>query len=184
MKIALLFLLSSSPTDVWAQNIATFATVGINPRGIAFDSNGNLFVASSGSSSISRITPGGGVVNNSYITGTGPISIAFDSVGNMYASDFGQSIWKYDSSGILINATFGGQLGFYPMASNSTRLIHCMFMILQTEVFVKSILLEFWMPLLLSLGYQSLAVDYHLLMVFIIFYVPAVLTRPATLMLT
>jgi sugar lactone lactonase YvrE len=107
-------LLLLSITNVWAQNITTFATVGTNPIGLAFDSSGNLFVANSGSNSISKITRGGGVVNNSYITGVNSRHIAFDSVGNMYVSDYRQSIRKYNSNGILINPTFGGQLGFVP----------------------------------------------------------------------
>ena len=112
-KIALLLLLSSS-TYVWAQTISTFATVGTNPRGLAFDSSGNLFVANSGSSSISKITTGGGLVNNSYITGVRPSFITFDSVGSLYVSDFGRTIRKYSSNGILLNATFGGRLDFEP----------------------------------------------------------------------
>lgn len=97
------------------KNVTTFAKVGLNPLGLAFDGSGNLFVANGGSSSISKITPGGGIVDNTYITGLTPWSIAFDSVGNMYVSDFGsQTIRKYDSAGILINATFGGSLRFIP----------------------------------------------------------------------
>ena len=113
-NVALLLLLSSSTiTNVLAQTVSTFANVGINPRGIAFVGSGNLFVANSGNNSISKITPGG-VVNNSYITGVRPNAISFDSVGNMYVSDSTQSIRKYSSNGILLNETFGGQLGFYP----------------------------------------------------------------------
>lgn len=96
------------------KNVTTFAKVGLNPLGLAFDGSGNLFVANGGSSSISKITPGGGIVDNTYITGLTPWSIAFDSVGNMYVSDSTQSIRKYSSNGILLNETFGGQLGFYP----------------------------------------------------------------------
>lgn len=112
----MMLLLSLSTMSVWAQNITTFASVGMGPRGIAFDSSGNLFVANRNGLSISKISPDGGIVNNSYITGLSPNSIAFDSVGNMYVSDSTQSILKYSSGGILLNATFGGRLGFNPYA--------------------------------------------------------------------
>lgn len=95
------------------ESVTTFAGVGSQPRGLAFDRNGNLFVANGGSLSISRITPGG-LVNNSYITGLSPHFIAFDRNDNIFVSASNMTIRKYDPSGVLINATFGGTLGFIP----------------------------------------------------------------------
>jgi len=81
-------------------------TMGI-PNGLAFDSAGNLYVASIGD------VPSGYVTTiwkyNSSGVGTVfassglayPIGLAFDSADNLYVANWqGNSIWRYDSSGI------------------------------------------------------------------------------------
>jgi YVTN family beta-propeller protein len=65
--------------------------VGINPYGIAFDSsNGNLYVANSGSTIVSVISgKTNTVIGNPIPAGTGPAGIAFDSSnGNLYVTNF------------------------------------------------------------------------------------------------
>ncbi len=79
--------------------VSTFTTGVSEPEGLAFDTSGNLFAASSTSgataNSISKITPGG--VVSPFATGlNNPIGIAFDSTGNLYEADQGtNSIFRF-----------------------------------------------------------------------------------------
>jgi DNA-binding beta-propeller fold protein YncE len=79
-----------------------FANTGLdNPMGLAFDRNGNLFVANAGiSNSIMKFAPDG---TGTVFTTTGldnPRGLAFDSSGYLYAANAsGNSIWKYAPDG-------------------------------------------------------------------------------------
>ena len=73
-----------------------------DPRGIALDGNGNVFVADS--NKIRKITPAGevttfgGVLSGVY----NPVGLAFDSAGNLFATDVGQggpNIFKFTPDG-------------------------------------------------------------------------------------
>ncbi|MBI4661195.1 MAG: tandem-95 repeat protein [Verrucomicrobia bacterium] len=61
---------------------STFAAVGGRP--MAFDSHGNLYVGSAGTTKILEITPGGDVSPFSTFT-FDPIALAFDAAENLYA---------------------------------------------------------------------------------------------------
>ncbi len=59
-----------------------------SPQGIAFDSSGNLYVANQGTSTISKITPGGAksIFCSSPLL-SGPNGLAFGNNGNLYVSN-------------------------------------------------------------------------------------------------
>ena len=68
---------------------SVFASTGLNsPRGLAFDSAGNLYAANAGNNTIEKFTPGG---VGSVFASTGlnnNLGLAFDSAGNLYAANF------------------------------------------------------------------------------------------------
>jgi sugar lactone lactonase YvrE len=70
------------------------------PNGLAFDSAGNLFVATSNPSHefILKFTPGGAV--STFASGlNGPNGLAFDSAGNLYVTTGDNKIVEYFSGG-------------------------------------------------------------------------------------
>ena len=81
---------------------SVFASTGLSyPRGIAFDSAGNLCAASFTANRIGKITPGG-VFSWFASTGlNGPTGLAFDSAGNLYtANSNANTIEKYSATGL------------------------------------------------------------------------------------
>jgi sugar lactone lactonase YvrE len=120
-------------------NISTFAGTGAGgpagdngpaiyaalyqPRGIAFDKTGNLYVADWGNSCIRIITLDGRIKTIAGVAGFGgydgdggpaiaahlsmPTSVAVDSVGNLYISDYGNSVVrKVDINGNISTLNF------------------------------------------------------------------------------
>lgn len=86
-----------------------------NPRSIALDGNGNIFVAIYGSipgqGVVGEYTTAGATVNASLISGLRfPYSIALDGKGNLFVANqgnnFGYSIGKYTTSGGTVNSSF------------------------------------------------------------------------------
>ncbi|MEO6848356.1 MAG: PEP-CTERM sorting domain-containing protein [Chthoniobacterales bacterium] len=78
-----------------------------DPRGIAIDAAGNVYMANYGNGTINKYTAAfldGGVV----LTGlTDPEGLAIDSLGNMYVSSLsGGYVSKYSTSGTLISLNF------------------------------------------------------------------------------
>jgi streptogramin lyase len=65
-----------------------FASVGLNPYGIAIDSAGNIYTANYSSANVTKITPAG---TSTTLGGTGanPIGIVVDSSGNVYTANYG-----------------------------------------------------------------------------------------------
>ncbi len=84
-----------------------FAQVG-GPRGLAFDSVGNLFVGDSTTGSIIKITPTG--VQSTFASGlTTPHSLVFDDSGNLFVADIGtNAIYKFTPAGA--KSTFASNL--------------------------------------------------------------------------
>lgn len=83
-----------------------FASGFNNPRGLAFDQSGNLYVANGSGNTITKIQTNG---STSVFASTGlndPRGIAFDHLGNLFVANSGNNtIWKYDASGA--GALFG-----------------------------------------------------------------------------
>jgi len=92
---------------------ATYSTGQNGPRGIAFDSFGNLFVANENNGVVTEIPTGGGpattVVDGSNSPGTAfATGLAFDSVGNLYvASAINDTVTKvtFSSPGVVNSGT-------------------------------------------------------------------------------
>src|SRR5262249_55667512 len=79
---------SAKPARVSATGgqVSTFATGIDQPEGIAFDAQGNLYVANAGNS-VGKVTPGG--VVSTFASGLdSPFDLAFDSRGNLYVSSY------------------------------------------------------------------------------------------------
>ena len=91
-------------------NLGVFGHInyGDTPRGIAFDSAGNLYVANSSNnvnnpSTIIKFTPGGArTIFAQTSTGlSGPYGLAFDAAGNLYvANTLGNFIERFSSTGV------------------------------------------------------------------------------------
>ena len=82
-----------------------------SPRGLAFDSAGNLYTAISSNNTIEKFTSTGGVLSStgSVFTSSGvnsPVSLAFDSAGNLYLANGGNNtIEKYTSTGGVLSSS-------------------------------------------------------------------------------
>ena len=104
-------------SDLYANNIyqytpggvqSTFAT-GMNfPFGIAFNANGDLFVANcendGGAGYVTKITRGG--VQSTIPSGSDPKALAFNSAGDLFEADYHSgNIYKYSGGTLSIFAT-------------------------------------------------------------------------------
>lgn len=68
------------------------------PRGLAFDSAGNLFVANSGIDTIEKFTPGG--APSLFVSGINAHGLIFDSADSLYAAASGAAIEEITPSGV------------------------------------------------------------------------------------
>ena len=85
--------------------LEVFATGLDGPFGMAFDQEGNLYVANEGAGDggtrVSRITPSGEV--SKYAEGfVGPSGLAFDNKGNLWVSDDRGCVWKITPGGGIV----------------------------------------------------------------------------------
>ncbi len=90
--------------------IGTFDNLITSPSQMAFNSSGNLFVASDGS--IIEITPAG--VTSTFATGISDVGgMAFNNAGDLFVSDFG--------TGIITEITPAGTKGMYSSGLDDPR---------------------------------------------------------------
>jgi sugar lactone lactonase YvrE len=82
-----------------------------NPRGVAVDSAGNVYVADLSNSSIRKITSGG-VVSTLAGTFSGPTGVGVDSAGNVYVSETNNSRISKITPGGIVTTLAGGTAGF------------------------------------------------------------------------
>ncbi len=77
-----------------------------SPHGMAFDSAGHLYVASTATNTIGRFVPGVGGIQNFATTGLNvPQGLAFDSAGSLYVANYGSNtIEKVSSTGTDLGA--------------------------------------------------------------------------------
>ena len=80
---------------------SVFASTGLStPRGVAFDSAGNLYVANSGNNTIEKFTSAG--IGSVFASAglNNPWGLAFDSAGDLYAANaLNNTISEFSSSG-------------------------------------------------------------------------------------
>src|SRR5262249_20354555 len=76
---------------------------GLNvPNGLAFDTQGNLYVANYGNGTVSKVDPADDPPST-FVSGlSGPVGLAFDGKGNLYVSDFDSNSLSRLSLGSVI----------------------------------------------------------------------------------
>ena len=91
----------SEPISVSTANPTASYTVGTQPNVMALDAAGNLYVANTGDSTVSKITTGG-VVSVFTTVGSRPSAMAFDAAGNLYVASLEEStITKVTPGGVV-----------------------------------------------------------------------------------
>ena len=81
-----------------------------NPRGLATDSSGNLYIADTTNSRVRKVSPGG-VINTVVLEGNGVSWVAVDGTGNLYITG-GHSVFRADASGNITTIAGTGAAGF------------------------------------------------------------------------
>ena len=106
----------SSPSPSSPSPSSYTYSVGSNPRAIAIDSSGNVWVANDGST-VTELSSSGALIGT-YTAGTWPWAIAIDSSGNVWVANFGNgtagtasgdsNVMELNSSGALIGTYVAG----------------------------------------------------------------------------
>jgi sugar lactone lactonase YvrE len=113
--------LAGSGSEGFSNGTGTTASF-FQPRGVAVDSSGNVFVADEGNSAIRKITPAGvvstfaGGVSNGFINGVcttasfcWPRGVAVDNSGNVFVADAGNAVnFKITPAGVVSTLAGGG----------------------------------------------------------------------------
>ena len=108
--------ISQSTAAAVEASVVVFTSSNLGyPRGLAFDSSGNLYAANYNFHNISKFDSTGTFLSTigSYPTLNAPTGITFDSSGNLYAANYSNNISKFDSTGTFVS-TIGssGNLDF------------------------------------------------------------------------
>ncbi len=98
--------------DVRDGGLGVFANLK-NPRGVAFDSNGNLVLSDQSHQRIRRVAAATGVISSVVSNTDGVIGITSDRNGNVYYTEFGtSSVKKIDANGAVQTISGMGHEGF------------------------------------------------------------------------
>ena len=90
---------------------STFAS-GLSPYGLAFDSAGDLFVASIGSGNIYEFTNGVATEMSTFASGLPyPIALAFNSAGNLLVTTYYGNIFEITPGGVCWSLSSGAGMG-------------------------------------------------------------------------
>jgi 6-phosphogluconolactonase (cycloisomerase 2 family) len=93
-----------------------------NPKGIAFDASGNLYVVNSGANNVTVYNAGGSLINTISASMSSPQYVAFNS-GNLYVANYsGNNVTVYNAGGSLINTISGSMSGPVGVKFNSGNL--------------------------------------------------------------
>ena len=141
------------PAEGGGVNVSTLAGIGSagsedgdgttaaefnNPRGVAVDASGNVYVADEGSSLIRKITTDGGVRVSTFAGGStssntdgagttaakfrNPYGVAVDAAGNVYVADYNNHlIRKITPEGLVSTIAGDGESGFRDGAGATAR---------------------------------------------------------------
>src|SRR6185436_7133800 len=105
----------------FARDYGPAVSATLRPAGLAYDRNGNLYIAESGYDKVSRVRPGGTIERvtgvNGIVPGDGlpaveagvlfPLAVAVDPAGNVYIPDHRYSIRKVDAQTGIISTIAG-----------------------------------------------------------------------------
>ncbi len=93
-----------------------------DPRALAFDSSGNLYVVSNSNNTVSEFAPGSTIPIATYSTGLSePDDLAFDSSGNLYVTNLGNNtVSKFTPGSTTASNTYTGLSHPYALAFDSS----------------------------------------------------------------
>ena len=99
----------STSTSFSMVGAPTTYTVGSGPQGICVDSSGDVYVANTTASTITKITSGGSVTTAWATLTHAPVAICVDTSGTVYTVDGGSTVSKVTPGGTVTNtwATVG-----------------------------------------------------------------------------
>jgi tripartite motif-containing protein 71 len=117
---------SSGNAATITASLTTFANSNLSsPKGLAFDTSGNLYAANAGDSTISKFNSSGAYVSSGSIPAPlstpSPHGLAFDSSGNLYVAYYSNNtISKFDASGAYVSNITTNLNGPYGLAFDSS----------------------------------------------------------------